>query len=73
MQCHMRLQVSHVKYIGDVLEQNGVAFRLASPYGGLLVVIVRHVLSDHSYTCCNYPQNFVDTILYSTSGTLILN
>ena len=37
MHCQRRLLISRVKNIGIVLEQSGVAFRLAPPYGGLLV------------------------------------
>ena len=37
MQCQRRLQITRVKNIGNILEQSGVAFRLAPPYGGLLV------------------------------------
>ena len=46
MQCQRRL-ASRVKHIGNVLEQSGVALRLAPPYGGLLVcriqLIVIHI------------------------------
>ena len=37
MQCQRRLQICQAKNIGNVLEQSGVAFRLAPPYAGLLV------------------------------------
>ena len=40
MQWQRRLQISGVKNIGNVLEQSGVAFRLAPPYGGLLVIYI---------------------------------
>ena len=44
MPCQKRLQISRVKHIGNVLEQCGVAFRLAPPDGGLLVLISRKLL-----------------------------
>ena len=37
MQCQRRFQISRVKNISNFLEQSGVAFRLAPPYGGLFV------------------------------------
>ena len=37
MQCQRRLQFSRVNNIDNVFEQSCVAFRLAPPYGGLLV------------------------------------
>ena len=39
MQCQRRLKISRVKNIGIVLEQSGMAFRLAPPDGGLVVVV----------------------------------
>ena len=38
MQCQRHLQIARVKDIGSVVELSGVAFHLAAPYGGLLVV-----------------------------------
>ena len=38
MQCQRRLQNYRVKNIWSVVELRGVAFRLAPPYGGLLVL-----------------------------------
>ena len=40
MQCRRRLQISGVKNIGSVSKLSGVAFRLAPPYGGLLVSVI---------------------------------
>ena len=37
MQYQTRLQISHVKNIGNVFELSSVAFRLAPPYDGLLL------------------------------------
>ena len=36
--CQRRLHISRVKNISKVLEESGVSFRLAPPYGGLLVL-----------------------------------
>ena len=36
-QCQRRRQISRVKNIDSVFQLSGVAFRLAPPYGGLLV------------------------------------
>ena len=41
MQCQRRLQISQMKNIGSVFELSGVAFRLASPLGGLLVQMLQ--------------------------------
>ena len=38
MQCQWSLQISRVKNIGNVLELSGVAFRLAPPHGGLVLL-----------------------------------
>ena len=43
MQCQRRLQISRVKNIGNVLEHSGAAFRLAIPYGGILVIFITDV------------------------------
>ena len=37
IQCQRRLHISKVENIGNVFELSGVAFRLAPPYGGLIV------------------------------------
>ena len=37
MQCQRRVQIYRVKNIGNVSEQSGVAFRLTTRGGGLLV------------------------------------
>ena len=39
MQCQRRRQISRVNNIGNVFELIGVAFRLAPPYGGILVIL----------------------------------
>ena len=38
MQRQTRLQISRVKNVGNVFELSDVAFRLAPPYGGLLIL-----------------------------------
>ena len=38
MQCQRRLQIYRVTNIGNVFELSGMAFRLATPYGGLLLL-----------------------------------
>ena len=41
-----RVQIFRVKNIGEVFELNGVAFRLAPPYGGLLAIKLGSRLVD---------------------------
>ena len=43
MQCPGRLQIFRVENIGSVFELSCVAFRLAQPYGGLIVGINYYV------------------------------
>ena len=47
MHCERRLQIYRVKKIGNDFELSGVAFRPASPYDGLLVLVVSY------YSTCN--------------------
>ena len=38
MQCQRCIQISQLKNIPNVFKLSGVAFRLAPPYGGLVVI-----------------------------------
>ena len=60
MQCQRRLQISRTKNIGNVLEQGGVAFRLAPSHGGLLVywVIFYHILALVTFSSWGVGYNF---------------